>query len=87
MAGESKIWEKIKRKKNRTDLTLKDVRKLLEKVGFYLARQNSSHFHFKHDELSMLLTIPAHRESDKIKGVYINDIYNRIIENGLETLL
>ena len=47
-------------------MKVKEVIKLIEADGWYLARQKGSHMQFKHPTKKGLVTIAAHKMSDDI---------------------
>jgi predicted RNA binding protein YcfA (HicA-like mRNA interferase family) len=55
-------------------LKVSEVIKIIEKDGWYLARQKGSHRQYKHKFKSGLVTIAAHKLSDDIAKGTLNSI-------------
>ena len=51
-------------------MKVRDVLKLVQKDGWYLARTRGSHRQFKHDEKPGLVTIPGKPSDDLAPGTY-----------------
>lgn len=51
-----------------------DLIKLIEKDGWYLARQKGSHRQYKHPQKSGLVTIAGHKLSDEVGKGTLNSI-------------
>lgn len=83
MASVEKIFGKMSDKPYRSDIMMSELHKVLLHYGFELSRNGSSHRHYKHKSLSQLITIPAHRDSDKVLPVYVKMVFNIIVENNL----
>ncbi len=58
-------------------MKVKDVIKLIEKDGWFLARQKGSHKQYKHYFKKGLGTISAHKLSDEIKAGTLNSIFKQ----------
>ena len=55
----------------------RDIIKIIEKDGWYLARQKGSHKQYKHPSKKGLVTIAAHKMSDEIAPGTLNSIYKQ----------
>ena len=55
-------------------IKVKEVIKLIEKDGWYLARQKGSHKQFKHEEKSGLVTVADHGGNSDIPKGTLNSI-------------
>jgi predicted RNA binding protein YcfA (HicA-like mRNA interferase family) len=55
-------------------MKIKEVIKLIEADGWYLARQKGSHLQFKHQIKNGLVTVACHRLSDDIKKGTLSSI-------------
>jgi predicted RNA binding protein YcfA (HicA-like mRNA interferase family) len=55
-------------------MKVSDLIKLIEKEGWYLARQKGSHRQYKHPYKSGLVTIAGHKLSDEVARGTLNSI-------------
>jgi predicted RNA binding protein YcfA (HicA-like mRNA interferase family) len=55
-------------------LKVSEIIRIIEKDGWYLARQKGSHRQYKHNMKSGLVTIAVHRLSDDIAKGTLNSI-------------
>jgi predicted RNA binding protein YcfA (HicA-like mRNA interferase family) len=55
-------------------LKVNELIKIIEKDGWYLARQKGSHRQYRHNNKSGLVTISVHRLSDDIAKGTMNSI-------------
>jgi predicted RNA binding protein YcfA (HicA-like mRNA interferase family) len=55
-------------------MKVKEVIQIIEKDGWYLARQKGSHRQFKHQTKKGLVTIAGHKLSDEIAKGTLNSI-------------
>jgi predicted RNA binding protein YcfA (HicA-like mRNA interferase family) len=55
-------------------MKVSEVIKLLEKDGWFLARQSGSHRQYKHPEKTGLVTLAVHRLSDDLAPGTLNSI-------------
>ena len=55
-------------------MKVRDAIKMIEKDGWYEARQRGSHKQFKHPKKTGLVTISAHKMSDEIAKGTMNSI-------------
>jgi predicted RNA binding protein YcfA (HicA-like mRNA interferase family) len=55
-------------------MKVKEIIKLIEKDGWYLARQKGSHKQYKHPSKKGLVTISGHKPSDEIALGTLNSI-------------
>jgi predicted RNA binding protein YcfA (HicA-like mRNA interferase family) len=55
----------------------RDVIRLIENDGWYLARQKGSHRQYKHSTKKGLVTIAAHKMSDEIAIGTLNSIFKQ----------
>lgn len=55
----------------------RDVIKIIEKDGWYLARQRGSHKQYKHPFKKGLVTIAAHKQNDEIAPGTLNSIFKQ----------
>jgi predicted RNA binding protein YcfA (HicA-like mRNA interferase family) len=55
----------------------RDAIKIIEKDGWYLARQKGSHKQYKHPSKKGLVTIAAHKQSDEVAPGTLNSIFKQ----------
>ena len=84
MANATKLWEKLSYRPYRSDIRLKELECVLNKVGFTKVRQTGSHRHYKNVDFSFTLTIPAHSDSDVILPIYVKLVYDWIVDHNLD---
>lgn len=78
MASVEKIIEKMRRQPN--GIRPEEAEKVLNALGYHLARQRGSHKQYLNKETGELTTI---KQENPLKKVYIMDILNRV-HNGKE---
>ncbi len=55
----------------------RDIIKLIEEDGWFMARQRGSHRQFKHKTKKGLVTIAAHKMSDEVAVGTLNSIFKQ----------
>lgn len=75
-----KLLKKIKEDPYRTDITIDEVKKLLDHNGFHLQSVKGSHHVFTHDRLEYPLCIPS------VNGRGVKPTYIKEIKKALEYL-
>jgi predicted RNA binding protein YcfA (HicA-like mRNA interferase family) len=55
----------------------RDVIRMIEEDGWYLARQKGSHKQYKHNTKKGLVTIAAHKMNDEIAPGTLNSIFKQ----------
>ena len=55
----------------------RDIIKLIEEDGWFMARQRGSHRQFKHKAKKGLVTVAAHKMSDEIATGTLNSIFKQ----------
>ena len=58
-------------------MKVKEIIAIIEKDGWFLARQKGSHKQFKHRTKKGLVTISGHRLSDEVKMGTLNSIFKQ----------
>ena len=58
-------------------MKFRDIIKIIEKDGWYLARQKGSHMQFKHDNKAGLVTIAPHSLNDDVSAGTLSSIYKQ----------
>jgi predicted RNA binding protein YcfA (HicA-like mRNA interferase family) len=58
-------------------MKVKEIIKIIEDDGWYLARQKGSHKQFKHSTKKGLVTVSGHKLSDEIAIGTLNSIFKQ----------
>lgn len=58
-------------------MKVKEVIKIIEEDGWYLARQKGSHRQYKHNSKKGVVTVAAHKMSDEIAKGTLNNIFKQ----------
>lgn len=75
-----KLLARIKENPYRTDITIEEVKNLLNRNGFVLQSIKGSHHVFTHSDLDYPLCIPAKN------GRFVKPAYIMVIKKALETI-
>lgn len=80
MGHYEKLLAKIMENPYRTDVTIEEVKRLLERNGFNLKSIKGSHYVFVHNDLDYPLCIPAKN------GRFVKPAYIMVIKKALEAM-